>query len=620
MFRVVIVLACAFVAAQSVWCEALAAKRFALLIGNKGYDEAVGALENPHNDVGLLGVALTRLGFEVTAIKDASYRQMDIAIKRHVERVRTAGDGSISFFYYSGHGIANPDTNMNYLVPIDVRKADDANIWFESFQQNEIINRLSEIATSAIHYVVFDACRDELKLTGPQAKSLGRKKGFVPVPQTAGILIAYSTAPGETASDAGAGGGPYARVLAEEITRPGVDAVAMFRNVHRRVKRSIGQDPWMSLPTLPDVYLAGSADEKSPEAVQSGTRSNFDQQAELAYWKAVQDSKDPTAINSYIQQFPNGVFVPLARILVGKLEAAERAEAEAETKREKLKTAEQESQAAEAKRDQAEQQPNVAADTGELERAREDARKAREALAKANEERSQAIANAEQATEEAEQLKRELNEAANRRSQELANADTRQLEANAEDKNRQADFVKEVQVELKRLRCLADVADGLWGAKSRRALSDFNKLAGRRGDVSYPTADDLSRLQGWRRSDCASLEEQPESAGLKLPRGTYTLTDGRKVHLSCKLSGSCFATVSAGGLIGPSKVHGKIDKSGHWTGTWVIGLSLRRCRTKKFGSYYWGRITAKFNASRTAWRGRTSHCDGPWDSDSIASR
>jgi hypothetical protein len=43
---------------------------------------------------------------------------------------------------------------------------------------------------------VFDACRNTLKL---------QAKGFVPVAQENGTLVAYATALGELASDVGAG-------------------------------------------------------------------------------------------------------------------------------------------------------------------------------------------------------------------------------------------------------------------------------------------------------------------------------------------------------------------------------------------------------------------------------
>ena len=125
--------------------------RLALLIGNQGYKPAVGPLKNPHNDVALLEASLKSLRFKVTLVKDASYRDMDTAIKRHIAEVRKAGSGALSFFYYSGHGIANPDTQINYLIPIDVPDANDANLWHISFEQNDIIEKLNRQSPQATH-------------------------------------------------------------------------------------------------------------------------------------------------------------------------------------------------------------------------------------------------------------------------------------------------------------------------------------------------------------------------------------------------------------------------------------------------------------------------------------
>jgi uncharacterized caspase-like protein len=237
--------------------HARAEARIALLIGNQNYNPKVGLLKNPHEDVALVGAALKQLGFQVTILKDADYRAMDIAVKRFITEVRSKGRDAISFFYYSGHGAANPDTQINYLIPVDVADPNDGNLWYQSFQQNDIIEKLSKLAPNATHYVVFDACRNELNLSGSPAKAIGAEKGFVPVPQTPGLLIAYATAQGKTAVDVGDSGGPYARALADEIIKPGVEAVTMFRNVQIRVKADIGQDPWLSFPALPEVYLRG---------------------------------------------------------------------------------------------------------------------------------------------------------------------------------------------------------------------------------------------------------------------------------------------------------------------------------------------------------------------------
>ena len=81
------------------------------------------------------------------------------------------------------------------------------------------------------------------------------------------MLIAYATAEGELASDVGAGGGPYAKILAEEIVKPGIEAVVMFRIVQRRVRAAINQEPYLGFNALGDVYLAGlSPDPPKPVA------------------------------------------------------------------------------------------------------------------------------------------------------------------------------------------------------------------------------------------------------------------------------------------------------------------------------------------------------------------
>jgi uncharacterized caspase-like protein len=56
---------------------AQAEARFALLIGNQAYDRSVGALKNPHNDIAVVGEALSKQGFEVLQpIKDAKRSAM----------------------------------------------------------------------------------------------------------------------------------------------------------------------------------------------------------------------------------------------------------------------------------------------------------------------------------------------------------------------------------------------------------------------------------------------------------------------------------------------------------------------------------------------------------------
>jgi uncharacterized caspase-like protein len=234
-----------------------AESRFALLIGNENYNSNVRPLKNPHNDIAVVGNALERLAFKLTVIRDASCRDLETALRVHIQTVRRAGRNTISFIYYSSHGAADSDTKINYLIPTDVESADDTSLWTNSIELRDIINKLRSQSPDATHYVVFDACREELRLTRGGKKALNDAKGFVSVPTVAGVMIAYATAPGKAASDAGQEGGAYVKALAKEIVRPGVEAVTMFRKVQLEVKKVVGQDPWLSFPVLPAVYLAG---------------------------------------------------------------------------------------------------------------------------------------------------------------------------------------------------------------------------------------------------------------------------------------------------------------------------------------------------------------------------
>jgi hypothetical protein len=297
-----------FFAAPSL---AVAQARIAVLIGNQSYNAKVGPLTNPHNDVALIGAALRSLGFKVTEVKDADYRSVDAAIKRHVANVRREGQGAISFVYYSGHGAADPDTKINYLIPVDVANADDEDLWNYSLNLNTVVEGLRAQAPGATHYVVFDACRNELNLTLKGQKALS-DIGFVPIAYTPGVMVAYATAPGRTASDKGAGGGTYAKTLAAELVIPGVEAMTMFRRVALKVNREIGQDPWMSASTLPEVFFAGAAQTPSPRPGRSSDAAEA--------WDRTKDATNTAVLELFISSYKDTYYAGLARLRIEELQ------------------------------------------------------------------------------------------------------------------------------------------------------------------------------------------------------------------------------------------------------------------------------------------------------------
>jgi formylglycine-generating enzyme required for sulfatase activity len=291
---------------------ARAEARIALLIGNEAYGNEIGRLANPHNDVALLEGVLKGLGFEVTVASDAGLGALTRAVNAYARRLQAAGPGAIAFFYYSGHGAS--DGNTNYLIPIDVKTTETGELWDQSLRLNDVTRRLKAEAGNATHFVVFDACRNTLKLTQPGSRAVVQSKGFVPVAQENGMLIAYATAEGELASDVGTGAGPYAKVLAEEIVKPGIEAVVMFRAVQRRVRAAIRQEPYLGFNALGDIYLAGKGEQP---AAAPPSPQRLSEPAEA--WTVVKDTTNIADLEAFLARFKGTYYADLARLRIEEL-------------------------------------------------------------------------------------------------------------------------------------------------------------------------------------------------------------------------------------------------------------------------------------------------------------
>ena len=215
-----------------------AGQRIALLIGNQNYERQIGRLTNPYNDIQLVAVALKKIGFEVMPlVRDASRAELLFAVQDFAEKLQAAGSTAIGVLYYSGHGFAAD--GQNYLIPVTAKSTNSRRLRIEGVRQRQIVEILKTTAPAAAHYVIIDACRNNI------GGSRGAK-GFVPTRKEAGVFFAFSTKPGDTASDEGRAGGPYAKALASEIVKPGVPDLIMFHKVRVSViARTNGdQVPW----------------------------------------------------------------------------------------------------------------------------------------------------------------------------------------------------------------------------------------------------------------------------------------------------------------------------------------------------------------------------------------
>jgi hypothetical protein len=240
--------------------SASAQKRFALVIGNKDYAPSVGPLKNPVMDSRLIAGALAQIGFQVVPVNNATRVDINREVSRFATKLGDAGENAIGFLYYSGHGAARARDRVNYLIPVDITDMSTEDFWFDAVSLDSIVKELVNSAPRASLFVVFDACRNELRLP---IKSTS--KGFESMRETNGVFIAFSTSPNDVATDVGDLGGPYARALASELVRSGQDQLTLFQNVKENVFGNTGnrQRPWESNGFVQRIYLAGKPKEAS---------------------------------------------------------------------------------------------------------------------------------------------------------------------------------------------------------------------------------------------------------------------------------------------------------------------------------------------------------------------
>jgi formylglycine-generating enzyme required for sulfatase activity len=292
----VAILALALIAASPAHAE----KRVALVIGNKDYKASVGPLTNPLNDIRLVSDALRSVGFEVLKpVENGTREEILRRIYEFASVLKDAGPDAVGFLYYSGHGVAS--AGENYLIPVDITEPSTEQLRIQGVKQSEVLAILRDEAPNAAHYLVLDACRNNL-----QGARGG--KGFVPVGQQNGVLVAFSTEPGKTALDAGAASGPYAAALAAELTKPGQNDLLMFHNIRVDVmdKTNGDQVPWtedgIERRERP-VFAHMPPDQDRPTTTDEAAKA----------WAAIKDTKISAEVEIFLRRYPEGFYGDLAR-------------------------------------------------------------------------------------------------------------------------------------------------------------------------------------------------------------------------------------------------------------------------------------------------------------------
>lgn len=259
--------------------------RLALVISNSDYDlngqittsSAVSTaqgylidLPNPRNDGAAMRRALLDLGFEVTVLTNANRESLTTALALFGARIAGAPSDAVVVIYYSGHAIQV--NGANFLLPSAARIPRNQDLAVLPPQQaetmiraysvplNDIFAQLRSPSAGGLNLVIMDSCRDnpwESRING-RFRSVASRGLAEQVPRLRRTLVAYSTSPGDVASDGEAGANsPYTRALLQWIRRPGFTVLQMLNNVGRDVVGATGQIPWMNNAPVEDICLAG---------------------------------------------------------------------------------------------------------------------------------------------------------------------------------------------------------------------------------------------------------------------------------------------------------------------------------------------------------------------------
>lgn len=217
-------------------------KRVALVIGNSAYEHTT-ALKNPKNDAKDVAAALRRLGFDVIEGTDLEHADMRAKVREFSLKVEGA---DVALFYYAGHGVQVHGNN--YLAPVNARLSKESDLDFETVSLNFILRQMER--EKRTNLVFLDACRDN-PLSQKLARSMVTRstavgRGLARVESAVGMLIAYATSPGDVAFDGDGRNSPYTTAVLKHIETSGISINDMMIRVRQDViDTSKGkQVPW----------------------------------------------------------------------------------------------------------------------------------------------------------------------------------------------------------------------------------------------------------------------------------------------------------------------------------------------------------------------------------------
>ena len=228
------------------------ADRVALVMGNGNYRHAK-PLKNAVNDATDVAARLREMGFTVYEGIDLPQRDALLLVQQVGQRLQY--DDTV-LFYFAGH--ATQLGSQNYIMPVDASPGSENELVLSSISLQSILATLESRAQTRL--VILDACRNNpfvASADGSRSADDGTR-GLFRMDAGVGSFIAYSTEPGNVASDGAGRNSPFTEALLRHIDRPGENIHAVMRRVRADVMEASNnrQIPWENSALIDEVYLA----------------------------------------------------------------------------------------------------------------------------------------------------------------------------------------------------------------------------------------------------------------------------------------------------------------------------------------------------------------------------
>ena len=224
---------------QSQAAQVNTPKRFAMVIGNSNYVGAGNLDGIPENDAIDLTKTLETLGFKTTTLINVNRSEMLKGLNTFKKDLKQ-NPGSIAVYYFAGHGVQLDGTN--YLLPLNGDYEREENVQDEAVTTSLILERI-QAGEPSVSLVILDACRNnpyEGIWRGGNNRSIQQAgRGLAKIFAPSGFLIAYSTQPGQVASNGVDGrNGLYTSALLKHLPTNDIDVYEVFNRVRAEVEQS----------------------------------------------------------------------------------------------------------------------------------------------------------------------------------------------------------------------------------------------------------------------------------------------------------------------------------------------------------------------------------------------